>query len=314
MRILISGLGGSLFPYLHNKLAKKHCLYYVDNDAYLEKIYPDLNFFHAPSVHEKKYFSFIRKIIKENNIEVYVPLIDEEIMGAIENFRKDIIVIAPSECFTKICLDKYKLMKELERNDISRIPTSLASNFHREKNFSSLFLKPRVGRGSRGICETTSRDEFDSYFKLNKIDKKDVIVQPCIRGDEYTVGVLVNNQNDLMAISPKKVIRKKGITQLAVTSNNEHINKCVSKLVNKMKPSGLFNVQLFITDKKEVKIFEINPRLSTTSILSYEAGIDKINLFLEYFDRKFKNNILYPPDGLFIHRTWKSDFYFQNND
>ena len=41
-KLLISGLGGSFFPYLHNQLESKFELYYVDNNINLKKCLPRL--------------------------------------------------------------------------------------------------------------------------------------------------------------------------------------------------------------------------------------------------------------------------------
>ena len=79
-KILISGLGGSLFPYLHDKLKSNYELFYVDLDPDLAKIYPDYNFFPAPAVLDQSYEGFIKNLIEEKQIDIYIPLIDEEII------------------------------------------------------------------------------------------------------------------------------------------------------------------------------------------------------------------------------------------
>ena len=44
LKLLVSGLGGSLFPYLHEQLQDKYEMYYVDADEQLEKIYAHYHF------------------------------------------------------------------------------------------------------------------------------------------------------------------------------------------------------------------------------------------------------------------------------
>ena len=82
--ILLSGLGGSIFPYLHNLLEKEYNLFYVDADESLIDLYPTLQFFPAPFVKEESYIPFIIDLIKKHDIDVYIPLIDEEIEKARE--------------------------------------------------------------------------------------------------------------------------------------------------------------------------------------------------------------------------------------
>ena len=78
-KVLISGLGGSLFPYLHEKLEDEYELYYVDLDSELSKLYPKYNFFKAPAVLEDSYEKFITDLIEENKIDIYIPLLEDEI-------------------------------------------------------------------------------------------------------------------------------------------------------------------------------------------------------------------------------------------
>ncbi|MDP4680718.1 MAG: hypothetical protein NWS46_10155, partial [Cyclobacteriaceae bacterium] len=82
IKLLVSGLGGSLFPYLHEKLKDKFELFYVDGDEQLKHLYNELNFFLSPMVKNPSYWDFIKKIIDECKIDFNIPLIDEEILNA----------------------------------------------------------------------------------------------------------------------------------------------------------------------------------------------------------------------------------------
>lgn len=308
-KLLISGLGGSLFPFLHDQLKNKYELYYVDSNIHLKNIYPDYNFFHVPLVSDPDYFIEIDRIINTHKINIYLPLIDEEIVPLIEKFADKLIIISPSLEFARLCINKYELMQQLKNSRISTIESYTADNYSFELNYP-VFLKPISGRGSRGIFKISNKDQYEAYFKLYpEYSKKDILVQENIDGQEYTIGVLTNNMNELMVINSKKVVQKKGITQMAVTENNELINIVIKKLVSEFKPSGPFNVQLYITPEKQIKIFEINPRFSTTTVMSYAAKIDEISLFLDFYNKNFAAEIIVPKDGLNLYRRWESIFY-----
>ena len=83
-KIIISGLGGSLFPYLHHKLKSNYELFYVDLDSELSKIYKDYNFQALPVI-DVSYISFIENLIHKLKIDIYIPLIDEEIKKHIKS-------------------------------------------------------------------------------------------------------------------------------------------------------------------------------------------------------------------------------------
>ena len=71
---------------------------------------------------------------------------------------------------------------------------------------------------------------------------------------------------------------------------------------------GPFNMQLFLTKGNIPIVFEINPRFSTTSILSMEAGIDEIDLLINNYDSK-DVKLNHAKEGVYLYRTWKNNFY-----
>ena len=163
-RILISGLGGSLFPYLHFKIIEAgYDPYYVDSNNVLKNIYPEMNLFVAPSVSHVDYKEFIIQICKNNKIEVYIPLIDEELITAIEIGQEieKLIVLTPSHEFTSLCLDKFELMKKLKGIGISTNITIKGDEFNWQFP-SPVFVKPNMGRGSRGIRKIRSQKQLDA--------------------------------------------------------------------------------------------------------------------------------------------------------
>lgn len=309
-KLLISGLGGSLFPYLHEKLKDTYDLYYVDADESLKKLYPTYNFFPAPLVLDPSYPQFITNLILKNGIEVYIPLIDEEIRVAYEIKKQipSLRLLSPTLAFSLLSMRKDLLMQELLKHNISSIPTWTGDNFKWEDE-KEYFVKPISGRGSRGIRKISTQQELAAYYVLEKYQPSEILIQECINGQEYTVGVMINQQDDIIFIGSRKILSKKGITIKAITENNPKIEKVILEINKHLKPKGPINVQLYVTPKGEIKIFEINPRFSTTSIMSYEAGIDEIGLWLTYFAKKYDGEIIRPKEKLILHRRWENVFY-----
>ena len=75
-------------------------------------------------------------------------------------------------------------------------------------------VKPIYGRGSREMHITKNARELDGYFKLYNKKFNDVVAQPYIGGDEYTVSVIANNLNKIIGIVPKKIILKRNTIYL----------------------------------------------------------------------------------------------------
>ena len=61
-----------------------------------------------------------------------------------------------------------------------------------------------MGRGSRGIKKIYSKFQYQVYKEENK-NEGDILIQPIIKGIEYTVGVVANSKNQILSIGPKNI-------------------------------------------------------------------------------------------------------------
>lgn len=306
-KILFSGAGGSIFPYMFEVLEDKYEIYVMDSDERIKYIYPNKNVYIVPKVNDKNFESEISNIILENKIDFYIPGIDEEIVKAIEISRKlGIKTLSPSKEFVKLCLNKFDLMQSLAKKNISIIKTKYANQYDDEYNYP-IFLKPNIGRGSRGIRKINNKQEKEAYFILEDYKIDEVLIQPYIEGVEYTVSVTVNNLNQIISIIPKKVFVKEGITKQAQSERNILIIEKCQEIVEKLKPHGSFNVQLKLLNNI-IYIFEINPRFSTTLVLSIESGVNEIDLAIQNYD---KEEVKYISEfkEIKLIRRWENLFY-----
>lgn len=307
--ILISAAGGSFFPYVIQLLQPKYNLILTDTLEVTKKIYPDQKVVIVPRADDRRFSQMAREIINRFKVDFYLPLIDKEIPKVLWLVRDipSLKVISPNLKFVRMCIDKYRLMKILSQKQISWVNTELATDINRRSRFP-VFIKPIMSTGSRGARKLINFDQFEAYFKLDNYRKTEAMVQEYLEGDEYTVSVVVNNLNQLLAIVPKKIIVKKGITQQAVTKRNSAIDSTCRQLVDTLKPHGPINVQLMLVGS-QVKIFEINPRFSTTTILTCEAGVNEFELCIDNYNHQAVKYINTWREGLHIYRRWESCFY-----
>jgi len=303
-RVLLSGVGGSLFPYLFERLGAKYELFGIDSNPLLKHIYPRHAIAVAPPVSDPHYESFVSDLIVREAIEVYIPLIDEELPKAHRLAREfpNLLLVSPRIDFVSLCLDKLSLMQRLIALELGG-SEALRADGYKEEFAYPVFLKPICGRGSRGALKILSKAAFDAYFVLEGYAKEVVMVQPFLEGEEYSVSVVVNQDNKLLSIVPKKILQKRGITISACTQREPAIQKLCERIVALLQPCGSFNVQLKL-HQGVPKIFEINPRFSTTTILSMEAGVDEFALMIEG-----ANQVCDFQEGVHIFRRWESHFY-----
>jgi carbamoyl-phosphate synthase large subunit len=308
-RVLISGAGGSLFPYIFTLLQKSCKIIAIDANPLISKIYQHNRVITVPLVNDSIFTDCISEIIQKNRIEYYIPLIDEEIVTAhtIACRFDNLKVIAPVPDFVNLCRNKHILMNCLAENNISTVRTESADRFKFKIGYP-LFLKPICGRGSRGSMKIEDRKQYQAYFAFSPTPKKDILIQEYLDGEEYSVSVLVNRRNKLLAIVPKRILLKKGITIHACTVKHSGINRVCEAIVNTLNPAGPFNVQLKTTPKG-IKIFEINPRFSTTSILSCAAGLNEFTVCMDYFDKPFITGTFHYRENIYLFRRFESCFY-----
>jgi carbamoyl-phosphate synthase large subunit len=306
-RLLFSGAGGSIFPYMFQILEKEYDVYAMDSDPKITLLYKNEKIFTVPDVLDDNFEIVISNIIEKNKIDFYIAGIDEELLIASKIAKKTSIkTLSPDEIFIEFCLDKFALMDILMKNNISTIPTLMGKNY--KDNFEyPIFLKPNVGRGSRGIRKIDSLNQYEAYFILEEYSKEEVLIQPYIGGDEYTVSVTVNNLNQLLSVVPKIVYTKQGITKYAKCVHHKQIEDICRLIVDKLKPHGSFNVQLKLKDNK-VFIFEINPRFSTTLVLTMASGVNEIDLAIKNYDKQEVCYIENFKETKLIRR-WESYFY-----
>ncbi|MDP4840375.1 MAG: ATP-grasp domain-containing protein [Alphaproteobacteria bacterium] len=300
--VLLTGMGGSAGIFLINHLKKNNFkVIAVDANSYaVGLLHADVSYI-APECTASNYLEVIKNICKKENVSFIIPLIDEELklLKGLEN--DSFKVICPTIDFIEKTLDKYTLIESL-----SDFLSYLPKTFLFSDDFSSLefpvIVKPKLGRGSKGVCLINNQSELEKFISTNCEKLEHFVIQEKIEGEEYTVSVVVNANNDLVSIVPKRILEKKGITNNAVTDFNQKIHDICEKITWNLKPKSPYNVQLILDNKnQEPYVFEINPRFSTTVTLTILAGIDEIMAPINFLinpeqqkplERSFKNNLL----------------------
>jgi carbamoyl-phosphate synthase large subunit len=223
----------------------------------------------------------LRRICREEKVEVVVPLVDEELTAVWELADDGVHIMLPRREFITLCLDKYALAQRLDGCDIRAPRTRLASEGVDAAMRFPLVVKPRTGRGSRGVELLESKEALRSYLGVSPYGEDELILQEYISGPEFTVSVVAWRDGEVQAVVPKEVISKRGITRLAVTRRNDGIDRLCRDIQSRLRADGPFNVQLRIDESSGEPVpFEINPRFSTTVSLTIAAGVDEVGVLI----------------------------------
>tara|TARA_B100000963_G_scaffold187057_1_gene162738 strand:- start:26614 stop:27540 length:927 start_codon:yes stop_codon:yes gene_type:complete len=263
-KILFTGGGGVGNELIWRVLNRKYQLFFCDSNINkISSIIPKKNIFKVPNVNSKNYIKNVQNICRYKKINLVVPGIDEELKLFKNNSKKFENLFLPSKKMIKICNDKWLFYKFILEKKLNVPKTSLAKHYNPKNHDKNVLIKPKDGRGSRGIFYSTSVKITYLYLKILKIKNllDNYIVQDYIKGDEFTVTHFHKKKS---FIFPLKVKEKKGITIRAKTSKNKFVIKFCKKISKIFNQEMIFNSQLIKNKKNKVFLIEINPRVSTT--------------------------------------------------
>lgn len=282
--ILFTGGGGSGTIAVIKSLKNKYRIVATDMNPYGVGLYLAHAGYVVPSSRDPHYLKTLDYIVKEEGVDVLIPLIDEELLlfAKYLGTKKGLRVVVPREEFISLCLDKWQLGEVLKKHQISYAETKLVSAF---RSFpDSLFpciIKPRTSRGSRGFQPLESRKDLQAYLKTAPQPKNQLIIQERLVGPEFTVSVVVGKKGKVLAVVPKEVILKRGITKVGISRHHKAITELAYNVQNALQANGVFNMQLIVrSDTGVPTLFEINPRFSTTVALTIAAGVNEVELLV----------------------------------
>jgi carbamoyl-phosphate synthase large subunit len=261
-----------------------------------------------PAAKSGDFVGAVRKIIDKERVEIFVPLVDEEILKSygLREFFPDLQILLPEYRFAKAALDKWSLINTLKKNNLPCPETYLFSEGKNSLKYP-LIAKPRIGRGSRNMMQIGSDEQLGAYRILSGLSSDQILLQEKIPGREFTVSVVANKNGSVLAVVPKEIILKKGITIAAVTRDDPNIRDLCIDIQGKLKANGPFNVQLILKDDGKPVIFEINPRYSTTIALTMAAGVNEIDILIS--ERQNHGKLLTFKKNLVMSRFYNQVFF-----
>lgn len=273
--VLVTGAGGAATPSMIRDLRSAgHYVVACDMDPYAAGFWVADAAYCIPGGADARFPEALRDIGENERIDVLVPLVDEELLPC---WDADLPceILTPRRAFIETCLRKDRLMVAMAAKGLPVPHTKSAADWRHWPDQPTV-LKPRVGRGSRGLA--ILRDKAELTAAMERLDRpaEDMLLQSQIQGTEYTVSVVVWRDGRVLSVVPKQILCKRGITRQAVTQRVPAITAVCCRIQEAFRADGPFNVQLMLAADDRPWIFEINPRYSSTTSLTVAAGCPEV--------------------------------------
>jgi len=275
LNILITGCGGDIGQSIGKILLKSNFinkLYGIDisNKNAGQFVYP--NFSLGLSVKHPDYLKNLELFINKYDIDLVIPISEPElrffstknILNKIGNAN----MIIASRLSLEIGFDKFKTAEFLKNQNLPFPETFLANTSINIDKFP-VILKSRTGSGSKDIHRINSMEDFLFHTKKGI---NDYIVQEFIndKNGEFTCGLYRSRKGEIRTLIFKRELTG-GYSGYGEIIENNEINSLLETLAVKLNLIGSINVQLRINDNLP-KIFEINPRFSSTVLFRHLFG------------------------------------------
>lgn len=243
---------------------------------------------------ESNYLKFVEKYIKENNINVIIPLSDSKAQF-ISKFKTSLQEISsifiPDYPIFQMGYDKNKLMAVCQKNNIPHprtIDLELTDYLEIDSSIFPAIIKPNYTTGGRGMKLVNSKYELELYYSSIKKIYGSCHLQEFIQpgGRQFKVQLFVNAESDLIYSS---VIYKQRYYPIEGGSSSCNITIDCPKLVeichNVLRTINWVGFADFdlIEDPKDgfSKIMEINPRIPACIKSALKSGINYAELIVD---------------------------------
>lgn len=290
--ILVSGASGIVgYGILRSLRQSGHSLRLIGSSIYDDSVAPEFCdiFELAPPTSAPNYMPWLLDIIMTHGIDCIIPGIELDLYTWVDNLAKieasGTVPLLNNIALINQCKDKWMFYQNLNKSNIGCvIETSLSKSF---EELSSLYglpflLKPRRGFGSKGIVKVNNLKDFLPYQKdIGSI----LMAQPIVGNDneEYTIAAFCDGNGGFYAsMALKRKLSKDGFTDKAEVVVMDEFYETLLELCNLFHPLGPTNFQ-FRKCKNQLKLLEINPRISSSTSIRTAFGYNESAMAVDYY-------------------------------
>lgn len=232
------------------------------------------------AIKEPEYIDNLLSICADDCIDLLIPTIDTDLLVLSENKERFEVIGTRVMISTP---DKIRICRNKNNTSQFFIDCGLhapipVNDWKEYKSGYPAFIKPKDGSSSINAFKVENEKELEVYAG----QVENYIVQPFIKGREYTIDIFCDWDGNPVSVVPRErlQVRAGEVIKTQIAMDAQMITEA-KQLCNVFKPCGPMTVQL-IRDKDNVDWFiEINPRYGGGAPLSMKAGARSAEIVLK---------------------------------
>lgn len=274
-KILITGIGGDIAQGVATILRESRPdAYLIGVDVHSQHgghLFVD-QFAVVPSASAPEYLDAIKAIVRKYSVDMVIPMSEPE-LGSSRPFAElapGVKWITAGERVVGAGLDKLETMRILTKLGLPA-PWTIPVNEGRPIAYPCI-LKSRFGSGSRAVFTVANEEEVDYLLKRYPDTIFQELLEPADR--EVTCAVYRRRDGEVASLLMLRRLTG-GFTGWAKVIKDEETTRMCEIIAQGLDLRGSMNIQLRLTEKGP-RVFEINPRFSSTVLMRHRMGFTDV--------------------------------------
>lgn len=226
----------------------------------------------VPHANSPEYLPELKSVVVKHAVNLVFPLSDLELVASwpFRQLGTNVKWVIAGGEVVKAGVDKLETSRMLTALGLPG-PWTYPVREGPPKSFPCI-LKGRFGSGSRGVYIIANNDDAAYYSK----QYPDAIFQEMLEPAdcEVTCAVYRSRKGDIVSLLMLRRLSG-GFTSWAKVIHDQEISQMCAQIATGLNLRGSMNVQLRNT-KNGPRIFEINPRLSSTALMRHRLGFTDV--------------------------------------